>query len=301
VPRSLLLAAMVVVGALLGLQARINGELGTHLHSAIAAAFVSFAGGTIVLALLMGTRRAGVRRLRGTTTRWWWWLGGLGGAAVVGGTAQGVPQVGVALVSVCIVAGMAAGALGVDAAGLGPGAREGVSRWRLSGAVLAVVAVLLGALGDRHATVRPGLFALLFAAGAAAAVQQAANGQIRIAAGDAIVAAFVSFLGGTIVLALAAVATGQLDDGSWPASWWLYLGGPVGVVYITLAAAAVRELGVLRLSLATVAGQLIGAVLLDVTWPAPGTSLRTATVVGTALTMVAVAISAVDRRQAIGG
>jgi transporter family-2 protein len=301
VPRSLLLVTMVVVGALLGLQARINGELGAHLHSAIAAALVSFAGGTVLLALLLGTRRAGLRRLRAASTKWWWWLGGLGGAAVVGGTAQGVPQIGVALVSVCIVAGMAAGALGVDAAGLGPGTREAVSGWRLAGAVLAVVAVLLGALGDRHGAVRPALFALLFGAGVAAAVQQAANGRIRVAAGDAIVAAFVSFLGGTVVLAIAAVAAGQLDDGSWPSSWWLYLGGPAGVIYITLAAAAVHEFGVLRLSLATVAGQLIGAVLLDVTWPAPGTSLRAATVVGTALTMVAVAISAVDRRRATAG
>jgi transporter family-2 protein len=301
VPRALLLATMLAVGALLGLQARINGELGAQLHSAVAAALVSFAGGTLLLTLLLFTRVAGLRRLRAASTRWWWWLGGVGGAAVVGGTAQGVPQVGVALVSVCIVAGMAAGALGVDAAGLGPGSREAVSGWRLAGAVLAVVAVLLGAFGDPHASVRPALFALLFGAGVAAAVQQAANGRIRVAAGDAVVAAFVSFLGGTVVLAVAAVAAGQLDRGHWPASWWLYLGGPAGVVYITLAAAAVPELGVLRLSLATVAGQLAGAVVLDVTWPAPGTSLRAATVVGTALTMVAVAVSAVDRRRVAGG
>ncbi|MBV9368678.1 MAG: hypothetical protein JO074_02530, partial [Frankiales bacterium] len=63
----------------------------------------------------------------------------------------------------------------------------------------------------------------------------------------------------------------------------------------------VLELGGLRLSLATVAGQLVGAVLLDLTWPAPGTSLKTATVIGTALTMVAVAVSAVDHRPVPDG
>ena len=297
----LLLLAVVASGALLGVQARVNGELGARVHSALDAATVSFLGGTVVLVVLVAVlprRRAAVIRLRHASTRWWWWLGGLAGAAVVSGTAQGVPQIGVALVSVCIVAGTAAGALLVDNLGMGPGGRHALTLWRIAGSLMAVAAVTLGAAGDDRSAVRPALFVLLFAAGAASAVQQAANGRVRGAAMDATVAALVSFVGGTVVLAAAVIATGQIFGRHWPAAWWLYTGGLAGAVYIVLAAAVVHRLGVLTVSLATVAGQLVAAVCLDVFWPAPGTSLRAATVLGALLTVVAVGVAAAGRRGA---
>lgn len=297
-PQPLLLLAVVASGGLLGVQARVNGELGARVHSALDAATVSFLGGTLILLVIVvavARRRAGVARLRNATTRWWWWLGGLGGAAVVSGTAQGVPQIGVALVSVCIVAGTAAGALLVDNLGLGPGGRQAPTLWRVAGSLMAVAAVALGAAGDDRSVVRPALFALLFGAGAASAVQQAANGRIRGAAMDATVAALVSFAGGTIVLAVITSGTGQIFGRNWPHEWWLYLGGLAGVVYIVLAAAVVHRLGVLTVSLATVAGQLVAAVCLDAFWPAPGTSLQAATVLGALLTVVAVGVAAAGR------
>ena len=299
-PQPLLLLAVVVSGGLLGVQARVNGDLGARLHSALDAAAVSFAGGTMLLvALVLGIRRhrAALVQLRANPTRWWWWLGGVGGAAVVAATAYGVPLIGVALVSVCIVAGTAAGALLVDNVGLGPGGRHALTVLRVAGAALAILAVALGASGDRHASVRPGLFALLFGAGAASAVQQAANGQIRSAAKNASVAALVSFAGGTILLAGAVLVTGQIFDRHWPHPWWLYTGGLAGAVYIGLAAAVVSRLGVLAVSLATVAGQVVAAVMLDAWWPAPGTTLRAATVVGALLTVLAVGVAAAGRTR----
>jgi bacterial/archaeal transporter family-2 protein len=295
VPQPLLLLAVVASGALLGVQARVNGELGDRLHSALDAAGVSFLGGTLVLLLLVAgaaSRRAAVARLRRMPTRWWWWLGGVGGAAVVTATAQGVPQIGVALVSVCVVAGTAAGGLLADQFGLGPGGRESATGWRMAGALLAVAAVTLGAAGDRHADVRPLLLVALFGAGVASVIQPAAAGRIRAAATDATVAALVSFAVATVLLGLAVVATGQVVHRHWPGSWWLYTGGLAGAVYVGLVAAAVGRLGVLTVSLATVAGQLVAAVGLDVVWPAPGTSLRAATVVGATLTLVAVGVTA---------
>jgi bacterial/archaeal transporter family-2 protein len=52
--------------------------------------------------------------------------------------------------------------------------------------------------------------------------------------------------------------------------------------------------GVLLLGLASVAGQLIGAVALDLTVPTGG-GLTTASVLGTAITMVAVGVAAIRR------
>ena len=93
-PQPLLLLVVTASGALLGVQARVNGELGARVHSALDAAAVSFLGGTLLLIVVVASvsrRRGAVLRLRRTSTVWWWWLGGLGGAAVVSGTAQGVP------------------------------------------------------------------------------------------------------------------------------------------------------------------------------------------------------------------
>ena len=73
-----------------------------------------------------------------------------------------------------------------------------------------------------------------------------------------------------------------------------------------VSAAAVQTLGVLRLGLATVAGQTTGALVIDLIAPAPGEAVTVATVLGVVLTMVAVAISgrgpaARRRRRPPGG
>lgn len=256
---------------------------------------MSFSLGTVCFIVIVATRhRSAVRQLLREPGRPWWWLGGLAGAAVVASTAEGVPQIGVALVSVCIVAGTAVGGLAVDELGLGPGGRQPLSTTRIAGATLAVGAVALGGIGDRHAAVRPLLFAALFLAGAASAWQQAANGQLRRTT-SVPVASLVSFTGGTLALLAVAALRGDLGVGDWPDEWWLYIGGGLGAVYIALAAASVSRLGVLRLSLATVAGQLLGAVFLDVWWPAPGTRLHTTTVIGALLTFVAVSVAGMRR------
>jgi bacterial/archaeal transporter family-2 protein len=296
---SLLLVAVTAAGGLLGLQGRINGALGGRLHSAIAAATVSFVVGTMLLAVFVAVRqRRALLSLRRREVAWWWWLGGLAGAAVVASTAQGVPEIGVALVTVCVVAGTTVGALGVDQLGLGPGGRQHATLMRLMGAVLAVAAVGLGVLGDSHAVVRPALFGALFLAGAASAFQQAANGQVRRVADSTAVASLVSFTGGTLALVVTSSVRGDLSGVAWPGEWWLYIGGALGAIYIALAATAVGEVGVLRLSLATVAGQLVAAVVLDVAWPAPGIHLRVQTVVGALLTLAAVAVTGIGRRAA---
>jgi transporter family-2 protein len=295
-PAPPLALVVVVAGALLALQARINGQLGQRLHSAIDAALVSFSVGTALLVVVVAVaHRDGLRRLRAGRVRWWWWLGGLAGAAVVASTAEGVPQVGVALVSVCIVAGTAVGALSVDAAGLGPGGRQRVTSLRFVGALLAVAAVALGALGDHSGSVRPALFIALFAAGAASGLQQAANGQVRRVAASTAVASVVSFAGGTVALVAVAALRGDLAGRTLPHPGWLYAGGALGAVYIAVAASAVERLGVLRVSLATVAGQLAGAVVLDVVWPAPGTHLHLTTILGAVLTLGAVGVVGIRR------
>jgi transporter family-2 protein len=53
----------------------------------------------------------------------------------------------------------------------------------------------------------------------------------------------------------------------------------------------VRRLGVLRLGLAIIAGQLVGALVLDLALPVHDEDVGPVTVLGVALTLVAVAVS----------
>jgi transporter family-2 protein len=295
-PRNLALAAAVAGGAMVGFQGRINGELAARMHSALGAALASFIIGLLVLVFVAPARRAGFVRLRRARTTPWWWLGGLGGALLVASSAHAVPRLGVALVSVCLVAGTTLGALVTDAFGLGPSGRHHATGWRLAGTVVAIGAVGISGIGEPHKALQPWLLVLLLFAGATAAVQQAANGQLRASADDVVVATVVSFVGGTLALVVVAGAAGDLSSMSWPATGWLYLGGPLGVVYIHIGAATVRVLGVLRFALGAVAGQLISSVVIDATWPQPGTALHAGTVVGAVVTVVGVWLSGLQGR-----
>ena len=85
-------------------------------------------------------------------------------------------------------------------------------------------------------------------------------------------------------------AAGGLD-GAAPGNPLLYVGGLCGAFVVVSGAAAVQTLGVLRLGLATVAGQMAGALAIDLIAPAPGEAVTVTTVIGVILTFVAVLIS----------
>ena len=283
----LALAAAVVSGSLVAVQQRVNGDLGRSLHDPLLAAVVSFGSGLLLLSALV--LRAGPRRVLPSVTRvpWWSRIGGLGGATLVAVGATAAPRIGVALLTVGLVSGTTLAALAVDRAGLGPGGHHPLTPPRLLGAALCLLAIGLSTReGLRAASV--GLLSLVVLAGGLIAVQQALNGRVRAVTG-VLVATFVNFAVGTTALLLglglkALVGTVRADR--WPSEWWLYLGGAMGAVFIAVAAVTVSVLGVLRLGLAVTAGQLVGAVLLDVD---RGVSVTTLAAV--CLTLLAVLIS----------
>ncbi|WP_412098852.1 DMT family transporter [Micromonospora sp. BRA006-A] len=289
-------------GVIVAVQSRINGELGVRLADGIAAAVVSFGVGLLILLVLVpatpGGRR-GLAALRGAlragTLRPWQCLGGVCGAFLVATQGLTIGALGVAVFTVAVVAGQSGSSLLVDRAGIGPSGRQPVTPNRLIGAVLTVLAVLL-AVGDRLGDPKALVLALLpLAAGVGIAWQQAVNGRVRAAAGSAMTATLVNFTVGTaallVTLAVDLAVRGR-PAGAFPSEPWLYLGGPLGIVFIALAAALVRFTGVLLLGLATIAGQIVGAVLLDLVLPTAASHPGLATLLGAALTMVAVLVAA---------
>lgn len=287
---------------MVAVQSRINGELGVRLADGIAAAVVSFGVGLLILLVLVpatpGGRR-GLAALRGAlragTLRPWQCLGGVCGAFLVATQGLTIGALGVAVFTVAVVAGQSGSSLLVDRAGIGPSGRQPVTPNRLIGAVLTVLAVLL-AVGDRLGDPQALALALLpLAAGVGIAWQQAVNGRVRAAAGSAMTATLVNFTVGTAALLVtfaADLAVRGRPAGAFPDEPWLYLGGPLGIVFIALAAALVRFTGVLLLGLATIAGQIVGAVLLDLVLPTAASHPGLDTLLGAALTMVAVLVAA---------
>lgn len=293
-------------GVALAAQSRINGQLGTHLGDGLIAALISFSIGLVILVtavVAMPNARAGVGRFREAIStrqlRPWQCLGGAAGAWYV--TSQGltVTLLGVAVFTVAVVAGQVVSSLLVDRAGIAPGDAQPITVTRGVGAALAVVAVGI-AVSDEFG--RPGHLWLALVpalAGVGLGWQQAVNGQVRAASGSVAFASMLNFAVGLAALTIASTVDVSLRGlpNSPPTQWWLYVGGALGVVALSTAVFAVRLVGVLMVGLCAVAGQLVGALLLDVLAPPPGEGIEPTTVIGVALTLAAVGIAAVPRRE----
>jgi transporter family-2 protein len=288
-------AMTILAGAAISLQSYLNGRLGSDLGSpTIAAAINNLVAFVATLAIVLATRALpqARARLRGLgRPRAWHFLGGLGGAALVLVSAVAAPEVGVALLTVALVCGSTGGSLPVDAAGLGPAGRRPITLPRVAGVLLAVGATAISALGAR-ANPNLLLLALALGAGVGMALQAAANGQLASETGEPFVASLVNVavgLGALALVAIVTIATTSLEG--FPANPLQYVGGLLGAFVVVVGATAVQTLGVLRLGLAMVAGQMAGALAVDLVVPAHGEPVTAATVIGVVLTMVAVVVS----------
>jgi bacterial/archaeal transporter family-2 protein len=284
--------AVVVAGVAISAQAYINGRLGETIGSAEAAAAVN--NGVGLATLLVVTTAAGAipRALRSfQDVRFWHLLGGLGGAMFIAAGAIGAPEIGVALLSVALVCGQTSGSLAADGFGLSPAGHQGVTPPRLAGVALTIAAVVVSALGA-SASLHVGLLLFAVAAGAASAVQQAANGHLARNTGEPLFAGTVNFLVGFLaLLVVVAIATGVSPPHGWSAPPLEYTAGLLGAAVATTMAVLVARLGVLRLILALTAGQAIGGLLLDLVAPAHGESVTAGTVAGVALACAAVLVA----------
>jgi transporter family-2 protein len=282
-------------GVAVAVQARVNGTLAQSLGNGLLAALISFAGGWSVLLVVVLSRqsgRDGLLRLRDALRhrriRWWECVGGISGAVLVGSQGLAVATIGVAVFTVAVVIGQVVSSMVVDRLGVGPGEPKPFTTTRVAGAVVGVIAVTVAV---SHQFTSPGslwLAVLPLVAGLLMGWQQAVNGLVREAAANSVVTILVNFTVGTAALSLVNALTWGGVPGSFPADWWLYLGGLLGIVGVGGAIVSVRFIGVLMVGLCGVSGQLVGAVLLD------GLSghLALPTVIGVVLTLVSVGIAA---------
>jgi transporter family-2 protein len=139
------------VGIIISVQAAVNSQLAGALgaNSALAA-LISFAVGTVVLALVavvrggLGEAFAAMGSLPA-----WKFSGGILGAVFVFGTVFLAPRIGLLNLVVLVIAGQLLTSIAIDHFGLVQMAVRNVSPIRLAGALVMVLGVALTLFGDR--------------------------------------------------------------------------------------------------------------------------------------------------------
>jgi transporter family-2 protein len=298
-------AAAVALGALISVQARVSAALAER-SDVYNAAWVTVLIGTVILLgilVLSAKARRGIRAvvsaLRTRTLPWWALVGGMCGMffVVTQGTAAGV--LGLAMFGMSVVAGQVVGGLVFDWIGLAGGDRRRPTGLRVLGSLLAIGAVSFGAAAGEGAKVDVPLILMAFTAGVGLALSAGVTGRVNATANDPAASGLVNHLVGLVVIVTVLVVTagGDLSRFRLPTEPWLYIGGMIGPVGVAMTAILVSRLGVLLLGLGMVAGQLIGALVLELLVPTRSGGVQLASVVGIAVTLAAVALTTLDGRE----
>ena len=296
-----------VVGALTAVQSRLNGQLSTDIHNGIAAALISFGTGWIIViiaCLFNRPDREGLQNiwhsLRSRRLKLWETIGGMGGGFFVAIQSSVVPVIGVAIFTICTVGGQTASSMLVDFIGLSPSGKHRVTLLRALTAIVTLFSVTIAVYPQlRSATFKFTPILLAIIVGIIIAFQQALNGRINVVATRPLATTFVNFLMGSFILIIA-LAINLFRGGSighLPGGILVYLGGPIGVIFIAVSAYTVKHLGILNFILFSVTGQLIGALLLDWLAPAAHTKISAYLITGTTMTLIAVVSSRLLTRR----
>ena len=295
-----LLAALV--GVLIALQSRINGELSHQLGNPLQAALYSFSSGFLTLALfsffIPGVRAGAIKVLAavrdGHIHKWKLFAGTLG-ATLVAVQSQVVPILGVAIFSVATIAGQTVASLGVDRLGLSSGGKRAITVRRVVASIFTIAAVLISVWDRIDANNLSWLpVTISGVAGMLVGVQRALNGKINEFSQQSFTTSLLNFITGTLFLAVLFIVallthhTHVVAFGNGP--WWMYFGGVVGAFYIAFAATVVQHLGALTSTFLTVGGQLLGSLLIDLIIPTHGVNVSTYLVIGILMTYAGVVV-----------
>lgn len=260
---------MLAVSAQFALQAPINARLAVATGR-VPAALVSFLVGLAGLAVvvLVSGGAGGLGDLGDASA--WQFTGGLIGAAFVLTALVTVPVVGAGGVAAATITGQMIGSIVLDARGWLGLDTEPVTAARVAGALLLLAGTVLILRRARHAAADGGprgrriAGAVIVVAGLALAAQAPINAGLGDEIGG-LEAALVNFAVGSIVLAIAVVAT--RTAGGVPAALRVprrYLaGGLIGAIYVTASVLLVRTIGAGGIAATTITGQLASSVALD--------------------------------------
>ena len=300
-----LLAALS--GILIAAQSRVNGGLSTALGNSTEAAVYSFSSGFLVLNIIaLGNPkvRHGIRRIiqgvkSGALPVWRLSAGIMGGIFVAIQTFT-VPIIGVALLSVVMIAGQTLASLIVDQIGITGGGKQPITMRRVLAAVITIIAVLLAVWEEiQLANISPIPVVVVFVGGFMIGVQRALNGQINDISGQSFSTTWLNFFMGTstlLILLIINTARGNEIVGLPTSPWWIYWGGTIGVLYIASSSVIVAKIGVLSFTLFATGGQLIGSLIFDLFAPPENVKVGMNLVIGILITYIGVLVGGLRKQ-----
>ena len=276
------------------MQAGISGQLAHELNDGIMAALISNIGGALFTGLFLlnpEVRKKGKKLFQDVISgkfAKWQLLGGVAGAVYISTASSTVSIIGTGLFTVVLVASQNMSGIVADRFGLSAGSRKKITPKRSIAAVIGIAAVLLS-VTDFQGKILWIPIAAVVMAGVAVTVQFALNGRVTKAANSQ-VSAFINFPMSLITVSITLIVMNLFGKNwnTWPNQWWLYTAGFLGAVVVYLAAATIRTLGVLLFGLASVAGQLITSIALDVILPNANINVGWALISGAGLMLLAV-------------
>ena len=291
----------VLIGVVVAVQARINGQLSVDLDNGLAAVLISFlTGWTLLFFLVFGIKKERVglfaifAAIKSKDLALWEVAGGILGGCFVAVQSITVPQIGVALFTIVVVAGQTVSSLFVDKAGITASGKQKITLPRTLGAIATLIAVFIAVYPDLIGSefrFLPLLLALIV--GVFASIQQGLNGRLNVVAKSPLATAWFNFATGAVivVIALAINLASGARIGALPHNFWVYTGGTAGLIFVAVSAFIIKHLGVLNFVILNIAGQLIGAVIIDWLFPAKAGSLNGYLIFGTVMTIASIAIS----------
>jgi transporter family-2 protein len=257
---------LLLVGALLAVQAGANVQLSAAMAHPVGASALQLTIGAALLttvAALLGSLGA-LGALDDVAA--WHLVGGLGSSIYITAGILLFPRLGAVMTVGLLIAGQMLISLALDASGWLGVARTPLGAAGSLGAVAVTAGAALIARSQDGASARWGWAALGLAAGAALPLQGAVNAQLRSDLDAPVAAGAWSFVvAAAAMLAVLAFARprGARVSRLGGVPWWGWLGGVCGATYVMSVFLLIPEIGVAPTIGLTVAGQQLASLLVD--------------------------------------
>ncbi len=126
-------------------------------------------------------------------------------------------------------------------------------------------------------------------AGVLVGLSRQLNGRLAMSTSP-LIASFWNHIVGFVFLTLLGLVLGNLIlPGAADAPWWVYLGGPLGVIFVTAGSWLIPRIGAVNSALLVIGGQMVSGVIFDFVRGAPMTFWASA--LGVTLILAGVALT----------
>lgn len=273
----------LLAGVGLPVQTSVNTRLRERVGSPYGASLVSFLVGLLFLVVLSLATGQGVQIPFARVGRepLWIWTGGICGVIFLTGNIVLFTKLGGVQTVVLPVLGQILMGLIVDDLGAFRAQVTPLSATRIAGAALVLLGVVLVSLAKAGRTAGDGSAraehaslwlwrALGVCTGALSAAQTAINGYLGQVLGAPVKASIVSFLVGSLCLAVLCLVRRLRNGRTAPAArtagngpWWMWIGGALGGTYVLATVYLSRILGTGMTVIVLLIGSTAGGILVD--------------------------------------